>query len=90
MIENFDATVGGQVQQFCASLGEGPRPHRVIISSADTAKTLVIFDVSGLLGALKAEIEEPEKLIADAISKAQEDGLLEVALRTGEIQEAAL
>jgi hypothetical protein len=90
MIENFDATVDGQVQQFCASLGEGPRPHRVIISSADTAKTLVIFDASGLLGALKAEIEDPQKLIADAISKAQDEGLLEAALRTGEIQEAPL
>ena len=89
MIENFDFSVGGKVGQFCASLAEdGTR--RVLISTADTAKTLVIFDASGLIGTLKAELEEPDRLIAHAIHKAQTEGLIERALSTGAIQEAPL
>ncbi|WP_028220749.1 hypothetical protein [Paraburkholderia oxyphila] len=89
MIENFDFNVGGKVGQFCASLAEeGTR--RVLISAADTAKTLVIFDASGLIGTLKAELEEPDRLIAHAIRKAQTEGLIERALSTGAIQEAPL
>nr|WP_202031584.1 hypothetical protein [Paraburkholderia sacchari] len=64
--------------------------RRVLISAADTAKTLVILDASGLLGTLKAELEEPERLIAHAIRKAQTEGLIERALSTGAIQEARL
>lgn len=90
MIQSFEQTIGGKVTQLCASLGEGPTPHRVIISLADSAKTLVILDASGFLGALKAEFEEPEKLIADGIAKAQNDGLIERAIDTGTIQEATL
>lgn len=89
MIENFEFNVGGRAGQFCASLAEdGSR--RVLISTADTAKTLVIFDASGLLGTLKAELEEPDRLIAHAIRKAQAEGLIERALSTGAIQEASL
>lgn len=90
MIQSFEQTIGGQLTQLCASLGEGPTPHRVIISLADSAKTLVIFDASGIISTIKAEIEEPEKLIADAIVKAQNDGLIERAIDTGVIQEATL
>ncbi|CAB3685491.1 hypothetical protein [Paraburkholderia rhynchosiae] len=90
MIQSFEQTIGGTVMHLCASLGEGPTPHRVIISVADSAKTLVVLDASGFLGAIKAEIEEPEKLIADAISKAQSEGLIEAAINTGTIQEASL
>lgn len=90
MIKTFEQTIGGNTVQLCASLGEGPTPHRVIISLADTAKTLVIFDASGLLGIIKAEIEAPETLLTDAIQKAQNDGLIERAIDTGEIQEATL
>ncbi|MBN3856544.1 MULTISPECIES: hypothetical protein [unclassified Paraburkholderia] len=89
MIQNFEYNVGGATGQFCASLADdGTR--RVLISAADTAKTLVILDASGLLGALKAELEEPEQLIAHAIRKAQNEGLIERALSTGAIQEASL
>ena len=89
MIQNFDYNVGGKTEQFCASLADdGTR--RVLISYADTAKTLVIFDASGLLGALKAELEDPDQLIAHAIRKAQEQGLLDQAVSTGTIQEARL
>jgi hypothetical protein len=90
MIQSFEQTIGGEVMQFCASLGEGPTPHRVIVSQADSAKTLVILDASGFFGTLKAEIEDPAKLIADAISKVESEGLIERALDTGEIQEASL
>ena len=90
MIQTFEQTVGGKVTQLCASLGEGPTPHRVIISLADSAKTLVILDASGIISTIKAEIEEPEKLIADAIAKAQSEGLIERAIDTGAIQEATL
>ena len=90
MIQSFEQTIGGKVTQLCASLGEGPTPHRVIISLADSAKTLVILDASGFISAIKAEIEEPEKLIADAIRKAESEGLIERALESGEIQEAPL
>jgi hypothetical protein len=90
MIQGFDYTIGGQVMQFCASLGEGPTPHRVIISIADSAKTLVLMDASGLIGTIKAEIEEPKELIANAIRKVQHEKLIEKALDTGEIQEVPL
>lgn len=90
MIQNFEQTIDGNPMQFCASLGEGPTPHRVIISLADSAKTLVILDASGIISTIKAEIEEPEKLIANAISKVQSEGLIERALDTGTIQEAPL
>ena len=90
MIEAFDHKIGGTVMRFCASLGEGPTPHRVIISRADTAETLVILDAAGLISSIKAEIEEPEKLVADAIRKVQNDGLIERALDTGAIQETTL
>jgi hypothetical protein len=90
MIQSFEQTIGGTVTQLCASLGEGPTPHRVIISLADSAKTLVILDASGIISTIKAEIEEPEKLIADAIAKAQSEGLIERAIDTGTIQEASL
>ena len=89
MIQNFDFNVGGKAERFCASLAEdGSR--RVLISYADTAKTLVILDAAGLLGALKAELEEPDRLIAQAIRKAQSEGLIERAIATGAIQEASL
>ncbi|MEM5437630.1 hypothetical protein [Paraburkholderia diazotrophica] len=90
MIQAFDHTIGGTVMQFCASLGEGPMPHRVIISRADTAETLVVFDAAGLISAIKADMEDPDKLIANAIGKAQSDGLIEKALETGVIQQATL
>lgn len=90
MIENFEQTIGGKTTQLCASLGEGPTPHRVIISLAESAKTLVILDAFGFIGTLKAEIEEPEKLIANAIAKARNAGLIERAVDTGVIQEASL
>ena len=89
MIQNFDFNVGGKTEQFCASLAEdGSR--RVLISYADSAKTLVILDGSGLLGALKAELEEPGSLVAHAIRKAQSEGLIERAVATGTIQETSL
>jgi hypothetical protein len=89
LIQNFDFNVGGKTGQFCASLAEdGTR--RVLISAADTAKTLVILDASGIIGALKAELEEPDRLIAHAIRKVQSEGLIERALSTGAIQEVSL
>lgn len=90
MIENFEQKINGQTMRFCASLGEGVSAHRVIISRDDSAETLVVFETGGLLGALKAEIEPPGKLIADAISKAREEGLIERALDTGTVQNAKL
>jgi hypothetical protein len=90
MIQGFDYTIRGQVMQFCASLGEGPTAQRVIISRADSAETLVIMDASGIIGTLKAEIEEPEQLVANAIRRVQSEGLIEKALDTGAIQEASL
>jgi len=89
LIQNFDCNVAGKIEQLCASLAEdGSR--RVLISYADTAKTLVILDASGLIGALKVELEEPDQLIAHAIRKAQDQGLIERAVSTGTIQEAKL
>ncbi|WP_153101947.1 hypothetical protein [Paraburkholderia hayleyella] len=90
MIQNFEQSIGGKTMQFCASLGEGATPHRVLISEAGSAQTLVVLDASGLLGALKVEFEEPAKLIANAIVKVRDESLIERALETGQIQEAAL
>lgn len=90
MIESFQQMIDGQAMQFCASLGEGESAHRVIISRDDSAETLVVFDTEGLLGALKAEMAPPAQLIADAIRKAREEGLIERALDTGTVQTAKL
>jgi hypothetical protein len=90
MIENFEHTVDGRAMHFCASLGEGESAHRVIISRDDSAETLVVFETAGVFGALKADMASPEKLIADAIRKACEEGLIERALDSGAIQNATL
>jgi hypothetical protein len=91
MIENFEQMIDGQAMRFCASFGEGGEfTHRVIISRDESAETLVVFDAAGLFGSLKADMENPEKLIADAIRKARDEGLIERALETGTIQNATL
>ncbi|WP_027795064.1 hypothetical protein [Paraburkholderia acidipaludis] len=89
MIQNFDFNVNGKIERLCASLAEDGS-NRVLISYADTARTLVILDASGLFGTLKAELEEPDRLIAHAIRKAGSEGLIERAMASGEIQEASL
>lgn len=89
MIQNFDFNVGGKTEQLCASLAEDGT-HRVLISYADSAKTLVILDATGLIGALKVELEEPDRLIAHAVQRARSEGLIERAIATGTIQEASL
>ncbi len=89
MIQNFDFNVGGKTEQLCASLAEDGS-HRVLISFAESAQTLVMLDASGLLGALKAELEEPAQLIAHAIRKAKDEGLIERAIASGEIQQTSL
>ena len=89
MIQNFEFNVGGNVGKFCASLAEDGS-HRVLISEADTAKTLVILDASGVIGALVADFEDPDRLIAHAIRKAQSEGLIERAVATGTLQETSL
>ena len=90
MIQSFEKQIGGRTMHFCASLGEGETKHRVIISRDDSAETLVVFDTSGLIGSLKAEMAAPEQLLADAIKKARDEGLIERALDTGAVQNAAL
>ncbi|PLZ04201.1 hypothetical protein CY652_00510 [Burkholderia sp. WAC0059] len=89
MIQTFDCNVGGKTERLCASLAEdGSR--RILISYADSAKTLVILDASGLIGMLKVELEDPDRLIAHAIRKAQDAGLIDKAVSTGSIQETSL
>lgn len=90
MIQSFEQQIDGRTMHFCASLGEGESKHRVIISRDDSAETLVVFDASGLIGSLKAEMAAPERLIADAIHKARDEGLIERALDTGAIQNGTL
>ncbi|PMS22114.1 hypothetical protein C0Z18_06285 [Trinickia dabaoshanensis] len=90
MIQSFEQHIDGRTMQFCASLGEGESKHRVIISRDESAETLVIFDASGLIGSLKAEMAAPEQLISDAIRKALDEGLIERALDTGIVQNATL
>jgi hypothetical protein len=90
MILTFNEVIGGETMSFCASLGEGESKHRVIISREDSAETLVVFDASGWLGAIKAEIEAPDALLTDAIRQAKEEGLIERALDTGVIQHGTL
>ncbi|TKC92622.1 hypothetical protein FAZ69_02855 [Trinickia terrae] len=90
MILNFEHVIGGEKMSFCASLGEGESKHRVIISREDSAETLVVLDASGLFGAIRAEIEAPDVLLADAIRKTKDEGLIERALDTGAIQNATL
>ncbi|HLX03540.1 MAG TPA: hypothetical protein VKS80_15645 [Trinickia sp.] len=90
MILNFEHLIGGEMMSFCASLGEGESKHRVIISREESAETLVVLDASGLFGAIRAEIEAPDVLLADAVRKAKEEGLIERAFDTGLIQNATL
>ena len=91
MIENFEEMIDGRPMRFCASLGEDESAHhRVIISRDDSAETLVIFDAAGVLGVLKADIAPPDKLIASAIRKALDEGLIQRALDTGTVQNATL
>ena len=90
MIQSFEQQIDGRTMQFCASLGEGESKHRVIISRDDSAETLVIFDASGLIGSLKADLAAPEQLISDAIRKALDEGLIERAIDTGTVQNATL
>ncbi|MEA3119192.1 MAG: hypothetical protein QOI13_2462 [Paraburkholderia sp.] len=90
MIENFEQIINGQAMRFCATFGEGEFAHRVIISRDDSAETLVVLDAAGLFGSLKANMESPETLIADAIRKVRDEGLIERALDTGTIQNATL
>jgi hypothetical protein len=90
MIQSFDQQIDGRTMHFCASLGEGESKQRVIISRDDSAETLVVFETTGLIGSLKAEMAPPEQLISDAIKKALDEGLIERALDTGAIQNATL
>jgi hypothetical protein len=85
MIQTFEQTIDGQPMQFCASIADGGSPQRVIISRADSAKSLVIVEASGIISAIKAEVEAPESFVADAVRKAQADGLIEKALRSGDV-----
>jgi len=71
MIQTFEQTIDGKPVQFCASIADGGSPQRVIISRADSAKSLVIVEASGIIGAIKAELEEPETFVANAVRKAQ-------------------
>ncbi len=90
MIQSFEQQIDGRTMHFCASLGEGESKHRVIISRDDSAETLVVFDASGLIGSLKADMAAPERLIEDAIHKACDEGLIERALDTGAVQNGTL
>ncbi|RDU99044.1 hypothetical protein DWV00_09875 [Trinickia dinghuensis] len=90
MIQSFEQQIDGRTLQFCASLAEGESKQRVIISRDDSAETLVVFETTGLIGSLKAGMAAPEQLIADAIKKACDEGLIERALDTGAIQNATL
>jgi hypothetical protein len=90
MIETFEQTIEGQAMQFCASIADGDSPHRVIISRADTAKSLVIIEARGIIGSIRAEVEAPENFLADAVRKAQSESLIERALQTGEVQTTSL
>ncbi len=85
MIQTFEQTIDGQPMQFCASIADGGSPQRVIISRADSAKSLVIVEASGIISAIKAEVEAPESFVADAVRKAQADGLIEKALKSGDV-----
>jgi hypothetical protein len=90
MIQTFEQTIAGQPMKFCASIADGGGPQRVIISRADSAESLVIVDATGIIGAIRAEIEAPENFVADAVRKAQAEGLIERALQTGEVQTVSL
>jgi hypothetical protein len=90
MIQTFEQTIDGQSMQFCASIADGGTPPRVIISRADTAKSLVIVEASGIIGAIRAEVEAPESFLADAVRRAQQDGLIERALASGDVLTTSL
>jgi hypothetical protein len=90
MIQTFEYIIAGQPMQFCASIAEGGGPQRVIISRADSAESLVIVEAEGIIGAIKAEVEAPDTLVADAVRKAQQEALIERALETGTVQTTSL
>ncbi|MDR5762244.1 MULTISPECIES: hypothetical protein [unclassified Caballeronia] len=90
MIQTFEQVIGGQSMQFCASIADGGGPPRVIISRADSAESLVIVQAEGIIGTIKAEVEAPASLVADAVRKAQQEALIERALETGAVQTTSL
>ena len=74
MIQTFEQSIDGHTMQFCATIADGDSPRRVIISRADSAESLVIVEASGIIGAIRAEVEVPASFLADAVRRAQEEG----------------
>ena len=50
----------------------------------------MIVEAEGIIGAIKAEVEAPDTLVADAVRKAQQEALIERALETGTVQTTSL
>jgi hypothetical protein len=63
MIKTFEHPIDGQPAHFCIALADGPDGARAVISRVDSAETLVVMDIGGLLGTLKSVLESPDDFL---------------------------
>jgi hypothetical protein len=90
MIKTFEHTINGQPTPFCVALAEGPDGARAVISTADSAKTLVVMDILGVIGSIKTALESTDDFLDRAARKAADEGLIDRAISTGEPQQGAI
>jgi len=91
MIKTFEHTINGQPTPFCVALAEGPDGGaRAVISTADSAKTLVVMDILGVIGSIKSALESTDDFLDRAARKAADEGLIDRAISTGEPQQGAI
>jgi hypothetical protein len=90
MIKTFEHPIDGQPAHFCIALADGPDGARAVISRVDSAETLVVMDIGGLLGTLKSVLESPGDFLDRAARKAAEEGLIDRAVQTGAVQQGAI
>jgi hypothetical protein len=90
MIKTFEHLINGQPARFCVALGDGPDGARAVISRVDSAETLVVMDILGIIGSLKNALESPEDFLDRAARKAAQEGLIDLAIETGKPQQGTL
>jgi len=90
MIKNFEHMLDGRSIPLCVTLAPGPEGQRAVISHLESAQAIVLMDITGVLGMLKASVESPDAFLDHAVRKASDEGLIDLALRSGEPQNGSI
>jgi hypothetical protein len=90
MIKNFEHVMDGRRIPLCVTLADGPEGQRAVISHLESAQAIVMMDVAGVIGMLKSAVESPDEFLDHAVRKAGEEGLIDLALRSGEPQTGSI